>query len=82
MSEAKVRITKKFTLYILKSVASAAGLEIGDYVKMRVEDSKIIIERMPDPFELALKGSKFAKIKFDEFERESEEMRDEIFGRA
>ena len=49
---------------------------------MRVEDSKIILERIPDPFELALKGPKFAKITFEEFERESEEMQDELFGEA
>ncbi|GEM_PF-5001293 len=43
---------------------------------MRVEGSKIIMERVPDPFELALKGPKFAKITFEEFERKSEEMQD------
>ncbi|MDK2463588.1 MAG: AbrB/MazE/SpoVT family DNA-binding domain-containing protein [Candidatus Korarchaeota archaeon] len=80
MSEVKVRITKKFTLYIPKSIAGAAGLREGDYVRMRVEGSKVILERVPDPFELALKGPKFARITFEEFERESEEMQDALFG--
>lgn len=41
--------------------------------------SKIVIEPIPDPFELALKGSKFAKVKFEDFEKESEEMQNELF---
>ncbi len=80
MSEVKTRITRKFTLYIPKSIARAVGLKEGDYVRMRVEGSKIIMERVPDPFELALKGPKFARTTFEEFERESEEMQDELFG--
>ncbi len=80
MSEVKTKITKKFTLYIPKSIARAVGLKEGDYVKMRVEGSKIVVERVPDLFELALKGPKFAKTTFEEFERESEEMQDELFG--
>ncbi len=80
MSEVKTKVTKKFTLYIPKSIARAVGLKEGDYVKLKVEGSKIVMERVPDPFELALKGPKFAKITFEEFERESEEMQDELFG--
>ncbi len=77
--EAKVRISKKFTLYIPKAIAEAAGIKEGDYVKIKVEDSKIILEPVPDPFELALKGPKFAKTTFEEFEKESEEMQNELF---
>ncbi|RLE97637.1 MAG: AbrB/MazE/SpoVT family DNA-binding domain-containing protein [Thermoprotei archaeon] len=77
--EAKVRISKKFTLYIPKTIAEAAGIKEGDYVKIKVEDSKIILEPIPDPFELALKGPKFAKTTFEEFEKESEEMQNELF---
>jgi len=77
--EAKVRISKKFTLYIPKAIAEAAGIKEGDYVKIKVEDSKIILEPIPDPFELALKGPKFAKTTFEEFEKESEEMQNELF---
>jgi len=80
LSEVKTRISKKFTLYIPKAIAEAAGLKEGSTVKLRVEGSKIIIEPVPDPFDLALKGPKFAKITFEEFERESEEMQNELFG--
>jgi len=78
-SEIRVRISKKFTLYIPKAIAKTAGIKEGDIVKMRVEDSKIILEPIPNPFDLALNGPKFAKTTFEEFERESEEMQDELF---
>lgn len=47
-------------------------------VLLRIEDNKIIIEPILNPFELALKGSKFMKIKFEEFEKESEEFQKEL----
>ena len=75
-SEIKVRISKKFTLYIPKAIAEAVGLKEGDYVKVRVKNSKIILEPAPDPFDIALRGPKFAKTTFEEFEKESEEMQD------
>jgi len=42
-SEIKVRISKKFTLYIPKAIAEAVGLKEGDYVKIRMENSKIVL---------------------------------------
>lgn len=79
-SEVKVRVSKKFTLYIPKAIAEAIGIKEGDFVKLRVEDSKIILELVQDIFDLALRGPKFAKTTFEEFERESEEMQNELFG--
>lgn len=78
-SEVKARISKKFTLYIPKAIAKAVGIKEGDYVKIKVENSRIILEPVRDPFDLALKGPKFAKTTFEEFERESEEMQAELF---
>ena len=80
MLEAKVRLSKKNTIYIPKSIADAVGIKEGSILKLRVENSRIIIEPIPDPFDLALKGTKFAKISFEEFEKESEEMQNELFG--
>jgi len=79
VSEVKVRVSRKNTLYIPKAIADAVGIREGSVVKLRVEGTKIIIEPIPDPFELALKALKFAKTTFDEFERESEELQDELF---
>ncbi|RLF04386.1 MAG: AbrB/MazE/SpoVT family DNA-binding domain-containing protein [Thermoprotei archaeon] len=78
--EVKARVSKKLTLYIPKAIAEAVGIREGSFVKMRVEGSRIVIEPLPDPFDLALTGPKFAKTTFEEFERESEEMQREIFG--
>ncbi len=78
MSEARVRISKKYTLYIPKAIAKAVGIREGSVVKLKVEDSKIVLEPIPNPFDIALKGPKYAKTTFEEFEKESEEMQDEI----
>ena len=79
-SEFKIRISKKFTIYIPKAIVEAAGVKEGDYLKISVNDSKIILEPIPDPFDIALKGPKFGKTTFEEFEKSSEEMQDELFG--
>ncbi|MHB9302313.1 AbrB/MazE/SpoVT family DNA-binding domain-containing protein [Thermofilum pendens] len=80
ISEVRVRLSKKNTLYIPKSIAKAVGIREGSKLKLRVEGHRIIIEPVPDPFELALHGSKFAETTFEEFEKESEELQDELFG--
>ncbi len=76
---AKTRIGRKNTLYIPKSVAEAVGLRESTLVRLVVRGDRIIIEPVLDPFELALRRPKFATIKFEEFERESEEMQHELF---
>jgi AbrB family looped-hinge helix DNA binding protein len=81
-SEAKVRVSKKNTLYIPKAMAEAIGIGEGGVVKLRVEGSRIIVEAALDPFNLALKGPKFARTTFEEFERESEGLQNELFGEA
>lgn len=78
ISEIKVKLSKKNTLYIPKSMTEVLGVRGGDTVKLRLEGSRIIIEPVQDPFMLALKGPKFARTTFEEFERESEELQDEV----
>ena len=78
-SEIRVRVSKKFTIYIPKIIAEAAGVKEGDILRIRVDDSKIILEVIPNPFDLALNGPKFAKTTVEEFEKGSEEMQDEFF---
>lgn len=79
VSEVKVRISKKNTLYIPKAIANNVNIKEGDMVKLKIDGSKIVIEAIPNPFNLALKGSKFAKTTFEEFEKESEELQNEFF---
>ena len=80
--EVRVRLSKKNTLYIPRSIANAVGIKEGSLLRLRVEGSRIIIEPIPDPFTLALTGSKFARTTFEEFEKESEEIQRELFGEA
>jgi len=67
--EIKARVDRKNTLYIPKAVAEAVGLKEGSIVFLSVKDNKIIVEVVPDSFDLALRGSKFAKTSFEELER-------------
>jgi len=81
MLRVKTRIGKRNTLYIPKGIAEALGIRENSVVELKVENGRLIVEVVPDPFELALRGRKFAAVKFEEFERESEEMQDELFRR-
>ena len=75
---AKTRVGRKNVIYIPKGIAETVGLREGTIVRLVVKGNKIILEVIPDPFELALKYPKFAKTSFEEFERESEEMQHEL----
>ena len=76
----RARVSKKYTLYIPKAIAEAAGIREGDVVELRVEGSRIIVEPVLDALSFALKGPKFAYTTFEEFERESEEVQRETLG--
>ena len=77
---ARTRVGRKNMVYIPKSIAEAVGIKEGVVLVMRVKNGKVVMEVIPDPFELALRGPKFARTSFEEFERESEEIQDEILG--
>ncbi len=77
----KSRVTKKYTIYIPKAIAEAVGLREKSEVIISVENGRIVIEPIPDPFELALKSRKYARISFEELEKISEKIQDEIFGK-
>ena len=74
----KTRVGKKNVLYIPKGIAEAVGLKEGTVVRLMVRGNRIIIDVIPDPFELALKYPKFARVSFKEFEKESEEIQHEL----
>lgn len=79
LKEVRLRVSRKYTIYIPKAVAKAVGLREKGYVKVQVVGSKIVLEPIPDPFDVALRGPKFADVTFEEFEKESEEMQRELF---
>ncbi len=76
---AKVRVSENYTIHLPKTVAEAAGVKEGDTLKVTVEERRIILEPLPDPFEQALKAPKYAETTFQEFEEESEKMQGGLF---
>lgn len=75
-----LRVCKRGAIYLPKSLVSAANIKEGDKLIARLEGDKIVLELVPDPFELALRVKKVAKITVEEFERESEEMQKVLWG--
>ncbi|MGI0079927.1 MAG: AbrB/MazE/SpoVT family DNA-binding domain-containing protein [Nitrososphaerales archaeon] len=56
------------------------GFEEGLPVKYRIEDSKLVVEAIRNPLDLALSGRKWAKTTIGEFERESGKEQKELYG--
>lgn len=74
------KVAKKRALYPPKRVMDKLNLKEGQLVKYTVEDEKLVVEPVRDPFELALKGTKWGKTTVKEFERESEKEQRELYG--
>lgn len=72
------KIGKRLTLYPPRELLKQLGLEEGCKVVFRVEGDRLIIERVKDPWMLALSSSKWAETTVEEFERESEEIQEEF----
>ena len=77
---ARGKVAKKFALYPPKKMMDALGLREGQPVKYEVEKGKLVVEPLPDPLELALSGRKWAKTSVREFERQSEQEQQELYG--
>ena len=73
-------VGKDGTLRIPKEFLEALGLREGSKVRFKLEKNKLLVEPVLDPFELALRGPKFARITFEELERASEELQHELLG--
>ncbi len=67
----EIKIGAKYAVYLPKRVVDILGIKEGSKAYLYVEDYKIIIEPIPDPIELALKGKKYARISIEEIERVS-----------
>ncbi len=72
------RVGKRNTLYPPKELLEAIGLKEGDLVIYRIENGKLIIEPLINPFDYALKVRKWAKIGLKDLESFSLEMQAEI----
>ena len=68
-----LRLVGRTLYYIPKDIAEKLGICEGAYLELRVEEGKLVMISIPDPFWLALKGSKFAETTLEEIEKISEE---------
>ena len=67
---------KKFAIYIPRSVVRTLGLKEGDKLLMKIERGRIILEKIEDPFKLALSGDYFASVNPKDIEMISMEEQD------
>ena len=64
----KVRVGKKYAIYLPKAIVKAIGISEGERVLLRVAGNTVILESIQDPLELALSGKKFASVKPEQVE--------------
>ncbi len=69
--QAIIRVARKGAIYLPRKIMRKLGISEGDYLIVRVKDDKIVLELLPDPFLLAVKGRKWAETTVKEFEEES-----------
>lgn len=72
------RVGKRNTLYPPKELLEAVGLKEGDMIIYQIENGRLIIEPVVNPFDYALKVKKWAKTSLSEIEESSLEIQREI----
>lgn len=76
----EVRVGKRRTLVIPKAVADMLGIREGSRLELRVEEGRIVLEKVPDAVELSLHGEKVARVSLEELEAESIEHQKRYIG--
>lgn len=71
------KVGKRSTLYPPKELVRRLGLEEGCMVVFSVEGDRLIVEKVKNPWELAIHSRKWAETSVEEFEGESEMMQEE-----
>jgi antitoxin component of MazEF toxin-antitoxin module len=73
--EAEVKFGKKFVVHIPEALAERLDLREGGKLSLYIEGDKLVFEplRRKSAVELAVKGKKFASLRFDEVEKISED---------
>jgi len=64
-------------LYPPKELMKRLGLQDGYAIVFRVEGDRLVVEKVKDPWTLALQARKWAETTVEGFERESEELQEE-----
>ena len=72
------KVGRKGAIYIPKHVCKQLGINENDRVLMKIEGNTLVLEFIPDPLSLAMKIKKWTKTTVEEFEKESEELQDEL----
>lgn len=72
------RVGKRCTLYPPRELLKQLGLEEGCRVVFRIEGDRLIVEKVRNPWILAIQSLKWAETTVEEFETESEEMQGEF----
>ncbi len=69
----EVKVGKKRTIVIPKSVAEALGINEGSRLLIEVKSGYMIVRPLPDAIYLSLHGEKLAKVTLNELEETSVE---------
>ena len=75
----KIKIGKKYAIYLPRPVIRALKIKEGDKALLKISGRNIVIEPLMDPMELAISGDKFAEIKPEEIEAISIEEQKKYF---
>lgn len=70
---AEIRLGKKYTIYLPKTIVQATGLNEGDKMLLKAKGQTLTIEILKNPLELAVKGKKFTSITPQQIEKISRE---------
>ncbi len=76
----EVRVGKRRTLVIPKAVADMLGIREGSRLELRIEEGRIVLEKVPDAVELSLQGEKIVRVSLEELEAESIEHQKRYIG--
>ncbi len=66
-----LRVGRKGAIYLPRHILEKLGVEEGDRVIARVEEGRVVLEFVSDPFKLAATASKWSTTSVEEFEEES-----------
>ncbi len=69
----RVKVGKRRTVVIPKKIAEELGVEEGMFMRIEIDEGKIILKPELDAISIAVKGKKVAKVTLEELERISVE---------
>jgi bifunctional DNA-binding transcriptional regulator/antitoxin component of YhaV-PrlF toxin-antitoxin module len=72
--EGKSMVSKKRLTTVPKSIAEALAIDVGTILKWRVEEGKITVEPVKDPYTFLKGALSDIKISYNEMEEKSEEI--------